>query len=97
MHEEILSFWFEEIEPRQWWAVDRAFLLMPYMHSESRAIHIQAEVRFQAFAPAGNYDFELEHKAIVDRFGRYPHRNRILGRESSAGELSFLTQPGSSL
>lgn len=75
--------------------MERAFLLMPYMHSESRLIHVQAEALFREFAPAGNYDFELRHKAIVDRFGRYPHRNVILGRASSAEELSFLTQPGS--
>lgn len=75
--------------------VARAFLLMPYMHSESRVIHVQAEVLFRDFAPADNYDFELRHKAIIDRFGRYPHRNGILGRASTAEELAFLQQPGS--
>jgi uncharacterized protein (DUF924 family) len=50
---------------------------------------------FKQFAPKANYEFELRHKAIVDRFGRYPHRNRILGRESSAEEAEFLKQPGS--
>jgi uncharacterized protein (DUF924 family) len=73
----------------------RAFLLMPYMHSESALIHVQAEFLFRAHAP-GNLEFELKHKAIVDRFGRYPHRNAILGRESSDAEREFLTQPGSS-
>jgi uncharacterized protein (DUF924 family) len=43
-----------------------------------------------------NYAFELKHKAIVDRFGRYPHRNRVLGRASTPDELAFLEQPGSS-
>jgi uncharacterized protein (DUF924 family) len=75
---------------------ERAFLLMPYMHSESRAIHAEAEALFREHAPAGNYDFELKHKAIIDRFGRYPHRNAILGRQSTAEEQAFLTQPGSS-
>ncbi|MBN8714136.1 MAG: DUF924 domain-containing protein [Xanthomonadales bacterium] len=74
---------------------ERNFLLMPYMHSESRLIHQQAEILFREFAPQENYDFELRHKAIIDRFGRYPHRNGILGRSSSAEELEFLTQPGS--
>lgn len=74
----------------------RAFLYMPYMHSESAAIHAAAAPLMQARAPQGTYDFELKHKAIVDRFGRYPHRNAILGRESSAEELEFLKQPGSS-
>ncbi|WP_317929814.1 DUF924 family protein [Halioxenophilus sp. WMMB6] len=74
---------------------ERAFLLMPYMHSESRFIHQQAEILFREHTPKNNYDFELRHKAIIDRFGRYPHRNRILGRESTAEELAFLQEPGS--
>jgi uncharacterized protein (DUF924 family) len=43
-----------------------------------------------------NLNFELRHKAIIDRFGRYPHRNAILGRTSSAEERAFLGEPGSS-
>lgn len=76
--------------------VERTFLLMPYMHSESRRVHVEAEALFRQFAPAQNHEFELRHKAIVDRFGRYPHRNAILGRVSSDEELEFLEQPGSS-
>jgi len=74
---------------------ERSFLLLPYMHSESRQIHVVAEALYREFAPAGNYDFELKHKAIIDRFGRYPHRNEILGRESTPEEVEFLEQPGS--
>jgi uncharacterized protein (DUF924 family) len=74
----------------------RAFLYMPYMHSESAVIHLQAESLFRSRAPQVNLDAELKHKAIIDRFGRYPHRNAILGRESTAAELSFLQEPGSS-
>jgi uncharacterized protein (DUF924 family) len=44
---------------------------------------------------SGNAEFERKHKAIVDRFGRYPHRNAILGRASTAEEIEFLKQPGS--
>ena len=73
-----------------------SFLLLPYMHSESRIIHIQAEALYREHAPENNYHFELRHKAIIDRFGRYPHRNEILGRQSSSEELEFLKQPGSS-
>jgi uncharacterized protein (DUF924 family) len=76
-------------------ADERTFLLMPHMHSESRLIHAQAVPLFKQYAPANNYEFELRHKAIVDRFGRYPHRNAILGRESTAEEIEFLKQPGS--
>jgi uncharacterized protein (DUF924 family) len=73
----------------------RAFLLLPYMHSESALVHVEAEALFREHAPTGNYDFELKHKAIIDRFGRYPHRNEILGRASTAEEQAFLKQPGS--
>lgn len=76
--------------------VERSFLLLPYMHSESPRIHEQAEALYREHAPAENLDFELRHKAIIDRFGRYPHRNALLGRESTAEELEFLKQPGSS-
>ncbi len=177
MHDEVLTFWFEELEPKMWWVSDpefdrqiqqrfggllehaalgellawrespqgrlaeiivldqftrnihrdtpsafsldpmalvlaqeavaaealnvltptqRAFLLMPYMHSESQLIHRLAEPLFREYTPEDNYRFEIRHKEIVDRFGRYPHRNRILGRQSTAEELAFLEQPGSS-
>jgi len=175
--EDVLQFWFEDIEPRQWWAVESSFdeqlterflplleqaarcelaawretargrlaevivldqfsrnifrhtprafaqdplalglaqeavaggalqglepiqcsfLLMPYMHSESRLIHVNAERLFAEWAQSDNHRFELRHKEIIDRFGRYPHRNALLGRESSEEELEFLKQPGSS-
>jgi uncharacterized protein (DUF924 family) len=73
----------------------RSFLLIPYMHSESRQVHVVAETLYKNFAPADNYDFELRHKAIIDRFGRYPHRNEILGRTSTLEEIEFLAQAGS--
>ena len=49
---------------------ERTFLLMPYMHSESKNIHVIAEQLFKAKTAEGNYNFELRHKAIIDRFGR---------------------------
>ncbi len=76
-------------------ATERSFLMLPYMHSESRLVHVEAERLYREYAPPYNYEFELKHKAIVDRFGRYPHRNAILGRVSTAEELEFLQQPGS--
>jgi uncharacterized protein (DUF924 family) len=69
---------------------------MPYMHSESREIHKIAAVLFSDPEVEGNREFELKHKAIIDRFGRYPHRNAILNRKSTAEELAFLGEPGSS-
>ena len=73
----------------------RNFLYMPYMHSESAVIHEQAVALFGGEDPSPNLDYELRHKRIIDQFGRYPHRNAILGRESSPEEVEFLQQPGS--
>ncbi len=73
----------------------RSFFYMPFMHSESPAIHAVALELFAAPEVAGNLEFERRHKAIVDRFGRFPHRNAILGRTSTAEEIEFLKTPGS--
>ena len=75
---------------------ERVFLYMPYMHSESKSIHEVAVQLFEKNGIGNNHEYELRHKAIIDRFGRYPHRNAILGRESTNEELEFLKQPGSS-
>jgi uncharacterized protein (DUF924 family) len=73
----------------------RAFLYMPYMHSESPLIHARAVELFAAPGMESNLAFELRHQAIIDRFGRYPHRNAILGRQSTVDEIEFLKTPGS--
>ena len=74
----------------------RKFILMPYMHSESKLIHQQALTLFETYINAETVEAELKHKVIIERFGRYPHRNVILGRVSSSEEIEFLTQPDSS-
>ncbi len=74
----------------------RLFLYMPFMHSESALVHETALQLFQTLGLKNNLDFELRHKAIIDRFGRYPHRNALLGRESTEEEIQFLELPGSS-
>lgn len=74
----------------------KSFFYMPFMHSESAVIHQEA---MRLFAQPGiefNLEFEEKHKAIIDRFGRYPHRNASLGRESTEEELKFLQEPDSS-
>jgi uncharacterized protein (DUF924 family) len=81
----------KQLSPEQ-----RAFLYMPFMHSESKLIHEFALKLFQRLGNQMNLDYEKMHKAIIDRFGRYPHRNQILARPSTAEELEFLTQPNSS-
>jgi uncharacterized protein (DUF924 family) len=80
-----------ELTPKQ-----KPFLYMPFMHSESPLIHRHAVELFSEPGLEKNLEFELRHKAIIDRFGRYPHRNAVLGRTSTAEELAFLNTPGSS-
>ena len=77
-------------------AQQKCFLYMPHMHSESPLIHERAVELFSEPGLERNLEFELQHKAIIDRFGRYPHRNTILGRASTPEELAFLKTPGSS-
>lgn len=74
----------------------RRFIYMPLMHSESLEIHRQAIPLFEQEGLEDNLRFELRHRDIIQQFGRYPHRNVILGRPSTAEELEFLKQPGSS-
>lgn len=74
----------------------RTFLYMPYMHSESLKIHDVALELFTELGQEKNLDYQIRHREIIERFGRYPHRNVVLGRESTAEELAFLEQPGSS-
>lgn len=176
MYQDVLSFWFKEIEPRQWWAKDdkfdqlirdrfsnvhdqavrcelfewrkyprgrlaeiivldqfsrnmfretpkafsqdqmalilsqeaislgidtqldmreRSFLYLPFMHSESLVIHDLAEMLYRRLGESSSLEFELKHKRIIERFGRYPHRNKILGRDSTQEERAFLQEPGS--
>lgn len=73
-----------------------AFLLLPYMHSESMRIHDQALRLFARPGIEDNLRAEKQHQAIIARFGRYPHRNAVLGRVSTPEEEAFLREPGSS-
>jgi len=68
----------------------RFFLYMPYMHSESREAHRQAILLFTKLADKEGLKYELMHKKIIDRFGRYPHRNAILGRTSTPEEEEYI-------
>ena len=176
MYQEIISFWFEELKPEQWWAKDndldqkitqkfsevhaqavkcelyqwrvlplgrlaeiivldqfsrnifrdsplafandslalalaqeaialeadkyltpiqRSFLYLPFMHSESLKIHEIAVDLYKKNGIKANLEFEMKHKKIIERFNRYPHRNSILGRISTLEEIEFLKQPDS--
>lgn len=76
--------------------VERSFLFMPLMHSESLVIHEEAVKWFAEPGMENNLAFEKKHRDILMRFGRYPHRNQILGRPSTDEEVAFLKEPGSS-
>ena len=74
----------------------RHFMLMPLMHSEDLAIQDMSLPLFEIHTNARTLDYAQRHRDIIARFGRFPHRNAILGRPSSSEETEFLTQPGSS-
>lgn len=73
----------------------RQFLYMPFMHSESKIIHNTALLLFSEKGLEDNLDYELKHKEIIERFGRFPHRNEILGRQSTPEEIEYLKENGS--
>ncbi|MGB6177891.1 DUF924 family protein [Carnobacterium sp.] len=73
-----------------------SFLYMPFMHSESLVIHEFAVNYFKKKGLENSLNYEKAHQAILLQFGRYPHRNSILGRESTPEEIAFLKEPGSS-
>lgn len=80
---------------------ERSFLYMPYMHAEDLAAQDECVALFRALdeeagGDGSNVKFAIAHRDIVARFGRFPHRNAILGRASTPEEEEFLTQPGSS-
>ena len=68
----------------------RVFFYMPFMHAESPEVHIEALRLFTEYGNENYLGHEISHKAIIDQFGRYPHRNEVLGRESTSEELEFL-------
>ncbi|HEY0961286.1 MAG TPA: DUF924 family protein [Pseudomonadales bacterium] len=76
--------------------LERAFLYMPFQHSESRIVQAESLRLFEALGEPEQYDFAVRHKAIIDQFGRFPHRNEILCRQPTVEEEAFLKTPGSS-
>ena len=78
---------------------ERWFLYMPFEHSEDAAMQERSLALFRALSDetgdAGAFEWAEKHAAVIRRFGRYPHRNAILGRPSTAEELEFLAGPGS--
>lgn len=76
--------------------VERGFLYLPFMHAEDLADQDRAVALYAAYASGEQLEFAEGHRAIIRRFGRFPHRNAILGRPSSDAERAFLAEPGSS-
>ena len=76
--------------------IERSFIYLPYMHSESLKIHDVAVELYKSNGIDANLEFEIKHRDIIKQFGRYPHRNIILNRKSTDEEVEFLKQAGSS-
>ena len=84
---------------RQLRLVERYFVYVPFMHSEDRAHQQRSVLLFQQLAEERAYfdtSYAVRHQEVIDRFGRFPHRNTVLGRASTPAELAFLKQFGSS-
>jgi len=74
----------------------RVFLYLPLEHSENLEDQERSVALFKALGDAEKTDYAVRHRDIIQRFGRFPHRNDVLGRESTDAELAFLKEPGSS-
>ncbi|MDE1972188.1 MAG: DUF924 domain-containing protein [Hyphomicrobiales bacterium] len=72
----------------------RMFFFMPFMHSETLADQDRCVALFDALGVPGQTEFATGHRDIIVRFGRFPHRNRIVGRETTAAEREFLDGGG---
>jgi uncharacterized protein (DUF924 family) len=78
------------LSPRQ-----RVFVYLPFEHAESLVAQREAVGLFERLGVDGYTEWARKHLAVIERFGRFPHRNDILGRASTAEEIEFLAQPGS--
>lgn len=80
--------------------VQRWFVYLPFEHSENLEHQNQCVALYQQLSDhpesLETIDYALRHRAVIERFGRFPHRNKILGRETTPKEAEFLKQPGSS-
>jgi len=83
-------------QDRQLTEFERLFLYLPFEHSESLADQDISCALTRQLPTAQWAEYADKHRVIIARFGRFPHRNAILGRESTVEELEFLKQPGSS-
>lgn len=68
----------------------RESFYLPYMHSESATVHVEALHLYEERASEQGLEYEIKHKEIIDTYGRYPHRNQVLGRKSTIQEQEFM-------
>ena len=76
-------------------AQERTFAYLPFEHAEDLAAQRRSLALFEALDP-NDMEYARRHHEIIARFGRFPHRNAVLGRESTPEEIEFLKRPGSS-
>lgn len=81
--------------------IQRWFLYIPFMHSEKladqqRSVELFRQLSQEEPETASAYEYAIKHLQVIERFGRFPHRNAILGRQTTSEEAEFLQQPGSS-
>ena len=75
---------------------ERKFLYLPFEHSENPGVQERSVELFASLEDDDTLGYAIRHKEIIDRFGRFPHRNAVLGRESTPEEIEFLKEPDSS-
>ncbi|CAN7329423.1 DUF924 family protein [Neorhizobium sp. LjRoot104] len=75
-------------------AEQRGFFYLPFEHSETLADQDRSVELFALLGDADYLDYAERHRAVIREFGRFPHRNALLGRESTAAELEYLAKPG---
>lgn len=81
--------------------IQRIFIYLPFEHSENlehqnQSVAFSRQLQIDAPELSDVFDYAVRHRVVIERFGRFPHRNRFLGRESTPEEIEFLKQPGSS-
>lgn len=77
--------------------VRRAFFYLPLMHSESLVIQDEGVRLYQALGDADQLEFMRKHRAVIEQFGRFPFRNKALGRESTPEEIAYMKAQGDSM
>jgi uncharacterized protein (DUF924 family) len=87
--EMIAKGWDRQLPPDR-----RAFVYLPFMHSEDAGVQAECVALYEELGIEENLKFARDHAAVIERFGRFPGRNAALGRDSSAEEADYLSQPG---